>query len=1097
MPGNTRLEIMHDSADTNSPAIHLKEGEIYFSSRGGPIRIPIETPDGRGLTKGTEFLVRVDPQAKRTEFTMFDGEVELSNDVDSKTVRRSQQGVAIRGQPIEIRNRIEAQNVVQWWIYYPGILDPNELSLTQPDQEELAVSLNAYRAGALLEALQTHPGYPTVPDPTTLGRRIYYAGLLLSVGAVDRAEAQLSQVNSNAPLARALRMMIAAVQYKAVEAETGSAPGSSTPGASEWLALSYAHQATNNLKQALIAARAATTNSPKFGFAWARVGELEFSFGRIRKAREAVDGALELSPHNPQALALLGFLLAAENKTQAAIQSFNQAIAIDPALGNAWLGRGLCKRRSTGLLRFRVSVRETAIESSWLSDIQTGAALEPTRSLARSYLGKAFAEAGLTAEAFKELAVAKQFDPNDPTPWLYSALVKRDENLINASVQDLEQSTALNDNRALYRSRFLLDEDRAVRSSSLANLYQSAGMNEVAAREAARAVSHDYANYSGHQFLSESYDALRDPTRFNLRYETVWFNELLLANLLSPVGGTPLSQHITQQEYSRLFDRNRLGLTTDTSYRSDGQYRELASQFGVINNTSWSLDLDYQHNNGVRPNNQLNRIDWYTTLKQQLTPQDSLLLLAKYEDYHSGDNFQYYHQTNARPHFKFDEQEQPTLAAGWHHEWSPGIRTVFLGSRLINEQQFSDLAVPQITLSEDPSGVVISPIKNQMDVNYRNKLDIASVELNHIHDSKWTTLSVGARYQAGSIMAEDLMNNPQPVSFLVSNSYINVTKESYERVTAYGYLTLKPFEQLRLIGGIAYDQEEFPANFRHPPVTHGEDDHSQVGPKAGFVWAPLTQSTIRGAYSRSLGGVSIDESYRLEQTQIAGFPQTFRTLIPESTPGVGSVSAPAYETLDLALDIKLSSRTYAGIQLERLNSRVRRNIGTLTLQNGVPKATADSISESLDFTERSLAMSVNQLVGDQFTIGARYKLTRAELDDSYPGISEIVIAPQYPMQRATLHQATGFLLFNHSTGFFAQTEVQWYGQQNFGYSGTQPGDDLIQENLYFGYRLRRGRGELRLGLLNLSGQDYRLNPLTTYVELPRERVFEARLRFVF
>src|SRR5206468_9066059 len=142
---------------------------------------------------------------------------------------------------------------------------------------------------------------------------------------------------------------------------------------------------------------------------------------------------------------------------------------------------------------------------------------------------------------------------------------------------DLESSVRLNDNRALYRSRFLLDEDRAVRGSSLARVYQDAGMNEVAVREAARAVSYDFANYSAHLFLSESYNALRDPTRFNLRYETVWFNELLLANLLAPVGGTPLSQHVSQQEYSRLVVQDRIGLSSSTERRSDGQLLELAS----------------------------------------------------------------------------------------------------------------------------------------------------------------------------------------------------------------------------------------------------------------------------------------------------------------------------------------------------------------------------------------------------------------------------------------------------------------------------------------------------------------------------------------
>src|SRR5207237_7559956 len=137
---------------------------------------------------------------------------------------------------------------------------------------------------------------------------------------------------------------------------------------------------------------------------------------------------------------------------------------------------------------------------------------------------------------------------------------------------------ALNNNRSVYRSKFLLDEDRAVRSASLSWLYQDADMSEVSLREAARAVSDDYANFSAHLFLAESYDALRDPTRFNLRYETVWFNELLLANLFAPVGGGVFSQNLSQQEYGRLFERDRLRLSRSTEYRSDGEWREVATQ---------------------------------------------------------------------------------------------------------------------------------------------------------------------------------------------------------------------------------------------------------------------------------------------------------------------------------------------------------------------------------------------------------------------------------------------------------------------------------------------------------------------------------------
>ena len=48
------------------------------------------------------------------------------------------------------------------------------------------------------------------------------------------------------------------------------------------------------------------------------------------------------------------------------------------------------------------------------------------------------------------------------------------------------------------------------------------------------------------------------------------------------------------------------------------------------------------------------------------------------------------------------------------------------------------------------------------------------------------------------------------------------------------------------------------------------------------VWSPLREVTLRGVFSRALGGVSFDESFRLEPTQLAGFNQSFRSIISES-----------------------------------------------------------------------------------------------------------------------------------------------------------------------------------------------------------------------
>src|SRR5439155_18645683 len=108
--------------------------------------------------------------------------------------------------------------------------------------------------------------------------------------------------------------------------------------------------------------------SPDFGFAWARVAELEFSFGRTLRAFKDAEHSLELAPRNAQAHALQGFLLSAENRIGAARRSFNEAIELDGALGNAWLGRGL------------TYIRQGKGESG-RRDWQTAEVLEPNRPI--------------------------------------------------------------------------------------------------------------------------------------------------------------------------------------------------------------------------------------------------------------------------------------------------------------------------------------------------------------------------------------------------------------------------------------------------------------------------------------------------------------------------------------------------------------------------------------------------------------------------------------------------------------------------------------------------------------------------------------------
>src|SRR5262249_22701973 len=153
-------------------------------------------------------------------------------------------------------------------------------------------------------------------------------------------------------------------------------------------------------------------------------------------------------------------------------------------------------------------------------------------------------------------------------------------------------------------------------------------------------------------------------------YETPWFSELLVADLLMPVNGGNLSQNISQQEYSKLFASDGLGIFSKTEYSSHGNWQQNASQYGVFGNSSYSLDAFYRNENGYRPNNDLQQLNLSARFKQQITDKDSVFFQIGYFNSDSGDVAQYYYQTNADHTFRAKERQEPNLLAGYHREWS-------------------------------------------------------------------------------------------------------------------------------------------------------------------------------------------------------------------------------------------------------------------------------------------------------------------------------------------------------------------------------------------------------------------------------------------
>jgi len=123
--------------------LELMAGNLYFKSLGPDSKeeMWVRTPVGQARVIGTEFHLSVAPETGRTILSLRDGEVILTNQVGAVAVHSEQQAV------IEAADRPLAQpapittfnTIIQWILYYPAVLDLEDL----PERLEVIPQLSA------------------------------------------------------------------------------------------------------------------------------------------------------------------------------------------------------------------------------------------------------------------------------------------------------------------------------------------------------------------------------------------------------------------------------------------------------------------------------------------------------------------------------------------------------------------------------------------------------------------------------------------------------------------------------------------------------------------------------------------------------------------------------------------------------------------------------------------------------------------------------------------------------------------------------------------------------------------------------------------
>jgi len=1000
---NANSSIVVQKFEQKTSFVDVFKGAAHLFARK-PNKLEVNTPYVVAGVRGTEFLVRVEDD--QTFLSVFEGGVLASNDAGEVTLTSGQSAVAQKGRAPVLTTVVRPRDAVQWALYYPPVV------YVPPGQPEMREDLN---------------------DPVFLANR---ASQSLAVGKIDAAEADLQKALAIDPAsadALSLQAIVALVRndkekslalaQKAVEADPQSS--------SALVARSYAQQARFDLEGARRSLMDAVAASPDDALAHARLAEIHLSFGDLNKALQSAQKAAAIAPGLSRTQTVLGFAYLTQVKTDEARTAFDQAIQADQADPLPRLGLGLAK------------IRDGQLEAGRM-DIEVAASLDPNSSLIRSYLGKAFYEEKRAGLDEREYQTAKELDPNDPTPWFYSAIAKQTTNRPVEALQDFETAKELNDNRAVYRSKLLLDSDLAARSAATARIYNDLGFGQRGLLEGYNAVNADPTNFSAHRFLADTYATLP-------RHEIARVSELLQSQLLQPINNTPIQPGLAESnlflisaqgaaqtsfnEFNPLFVRDGATLQASGLVGSNETWGGEGVASGIYGKLSLSAGYTHYETDGWRENSDQKDDIANIFAQWEITPKTSIQAEYRQRDNERGDIRQRFFQEDFIPDQRFDVTTR-SGRIGIRHAFSPG--SIVLGNFQYadKDDDYSDLFYFDATFDGFPP----PPLGEEVIDNPIDQNDSAG-EISYLFRSRTIDLVSGAGYFREK--KDDIYNatyqwpgtDPPTEIF----SFSDPLKFETEHWNLYAYTYISPLENLTFTVGASgdfYDQEE---------ENYGDEaDASQFNPKLGVTWNPVPSTTLRGAVFRTYTRTLVTDQ-TLEPTQVAGFNQFFDDHEQTDTWVYG-----------VGLDQKLPKNLYFGAQFSY------RDLS-------VPFQDVDLTLKEADWEEYLGRAYLYWTPHEWLALKAEYLYEDFERGEKYPdGIKDL-----------RTHRVPLGITFFHPSGLSVGLTATYYDQKGeiertaIGFDVFEDGSDQFWlVDAAIGYRFPNRYGFVTLGVKNLFDEKF-------------------------
>ena len=976
--------------------IDLVNGIAHFFSRFKR-SLTVVTPFVNATVEGTEFLVKVDTD--KTFLSIYEGAVSASNDAGTIMVASGQSAIAEKGKAPRLQVVAHPRDAVQWTLYYP-------------------------------------PVFPTMPATlsSAAGWREKVA-YLLSVGRIDEANREIEKVLKKSPEnsdALAVQSVIALAQNDKEKAFdlAKKAVNANPDSASARIALSYALQARFDLKGALESLQDAVRLEPKDALAWARLSELQLSFGEHSEALRSAEKAVSLNPDLSRTQTVLGFAHLTEIETKKAKENFEKAIALDQADPLPRLGLGLAKIREGHLAGGR-------------GEIEIAETLDPQNSIIRSYLGKAYYDEKRDEKATEQFAKAEEFDPNDPTPYFNDAIKKQSENRPVEALHDLQKSMELNDNRAVYRSKLLLDSDLAARSASLSGIYSDLGFQQLALEEAAKSVNTDPSNYSAHRFLSDSYSALP-------RHEIARVSELLQSQLLQPVNITPVRPEAAESqlfilegagpsdpsfnEFNPLFNRNRLALQASGVAGSESTWGDEVIASGVYNNFSMSAGQFHYKTDGFRPNDDQKQNIYDVFAQYSLSEKTSVQTEFRYKDSEAGD-LRLLFDPNDFSRDERDKEHDRVVRLGLRHSFTSN--SDLIGSVIYRnaDSEQNNLFGPGIGVDNNRDGYI-------GEIQYLLRTEMLSIigGAGHLHDREEITLfgqSTITHPRHTNIYVYALVAYPRNITWTIAGS----------------------------------------GNFLKAQIGDQMIERNQFSPKFGVTWNLFPGTILRAAAFRTMNRVLVTDQ-TIEPTEVAGFNQFF-----DDAEGTRAWR------YGIGIEQRFLPKLYAGVEVSK------RDLDVFGL---LPDFETGATSLIQRRWEEKLARA--------YLYWTPHPWLAVSTEYQYEGFKRPADFAGDNITRLNTHRVLLGIGFFHPSGLFAQFKPTYISQNGKFVQAISPfeteivpkNDDFWVFDVSLGYRLPKRLGMFSITAKNLFNKTFNFQDTDPYnPRIQPKRLIIARLTLAF